>query len=146
MKRKPKKQVNKQLNLSKILSTDLKWLSPYLEHVQDLVPFEKIKKIDYYQTRSHQKNKHHLAITHMLANNKTYLIYIRTTRVKEDRIPVDIDTQEDILMLLAHELAHVCPNGWEHGPKHIKIMADIFQRFGEVILRIDSEEIRNKKS
>lgn len=139
------KSLKDSLNLSKIVSHDLKWLLPYLEHVKDIVPLEKVKKIDYYKTRSHHKKQHHLAITHKLANNKTFLIYIRTDLEKKDRIPLNIDTQEDLLILLAHELAHVCPKGWEHGSIHIKTMSDIFQRFGEIILKIDSEENRNKR-
>lgn len=132
-------------SLGKLLARDLKWFAPYLESVQDLVDFSRVKKISYYMHRSHHKKTHHYAITHKLNNNRTHLIYIRTKLAKNKRIPVDIDMQEDLLLLLAHELAHVCPEGWEHGPKHIKIMSNIFQRFGEVIERIDSEQNRNKK-
>lgn len=132
-------------NLSNLLSKDLKWLASYLECVKDLVPFERIKKIDYYKNRSHQKNKHHLAITHRLANNKTHAIYIRTDISKEKRIPVDYDTQEDILWFTAHELAHCHSKGWEHGKSHFYLMSQIFARFGEHLYNIGFELDRNKK-
>lgn len=127
-----------------MLSKDLKWLDPYLENVQDLVPFDRIKKIAYYQTRSHQKNVNHVAITHKLGNNKTHNIYIRTNLPKEKRIPLSYDNQEDILIFLAHELAHCCYGGWEHGPRHVLIMSQIFSKFGETLYQIGFEKDRNK--
>jgi len=134
-------------DLSPILSNDLKWLIPYLEVIRDLVPFRNIKKIQYYKHRTCWEfiyKKHHLAITHQLANNKTYLIYIRTMLPKEKRIPLDKDEQEDVLWFLAHELAHCVPGGWEHTKEHFRIMSEIFYRFGKILHLIDFENERNR--
>lgn len=95
--------------------------------------------------RGHQKAMHHYAITHLLGNNKTHVIYIRTKLPKEKRIPLDYDQQEDCLWYLAHELAHCCKGGWEHGPAHFKLMTQIFARFGDVLFNIGFELDRNKK-
>lgn len=129
---------------SKILSKDLKWLAPYLEAVADIVPLNQIKKIGYYKNRTHQKNANHLAITHRLLNNKTFYIYIRTDLPKENRIPLNYDDQEDVLWYLSHELAHVCPGGWEHSKHHFKTMSVIFSRFGKVLFKLGFEKDRNK--
>lgn len=141
-----KKKVAKpqQLNFNSILHPDLYWLGPYLEAVVDLVSFDRVKMITYYKNRCHHKNKHHLAITHKLGNNKTHKIFIRTDLPKEKRIPLDMDFQEDVLWYVAHELAHVHPEGWEHGNSHFHIMSQMFARFGEVLKKIGFEKDRNK--
>lgn len=143
--RKPKlKNKQQTVNFNKILTKDLYWLAPYLEAVQDDIPFKNIKLIDYYKTRAHQQKQNHLAITHLLGNNKTYKIYIRTSLPKEKRIPLDYDTQEDVLWFVAHELAHVVH--WEHGPEHFHCMTKLFSKFGDVLINIGFEKDRNKRT
>lgn len=127
------------------LSQDLKWLAPYLEAVNHLVLLDRVKSIKYYTSRKHHKREHHYAITHRLGDNKTYYILIRTNIEKSKRIPLDYNTQEDVLIYVAHELAHCVPGGWEHGPEHFKIMSEIFAEFGKVLHKIGFEKDRNKR-
>lgn len=139
-KKLPKKQ--QAANLSGILSKELRWLMPYLEDIQDIVPFDRIKKISYYTKRKHHKKEHHKAITYRLGNNKNFNIVIRTKLPKAEQIPLRYWDQEDVLFYLAHEIAHVLV--WEHTTNHFVLMSEIFNRFAQTLHRIGFEEERNK--
>lgn len=123
------------------LSKDIKWLWPYLDSISDLIDLKKIGKIHYYKNREGKK-VHHQAICHRLGNNKIYNIFIRTNLAKENRIPLDINSQEDVLFFLAHELSHLVH--WSHTKDHFKLTAKLYKRFAEKLHQIDFEIERNQ--
>lgn len=128
----------------KQLSKDLKWITPYLEAVGHIVPLDKITEIRYYTSRKHHKKEHHKAITHRLANNKSFAIFLRTKLPIDERVPLRYYDQEDIMYYLAHELAHV--RFWEHTTKHLKLTSKIFKIFTDTTHKLGWEEERHVKS
>lgn len=97
-------------------SKNMEWARPYVECAQSLFPYERITAIKGYTARLGQVAHQDAGITR--AGNGRFTINIRLTNPDGQA-----ERLEDLLVALAHELAHTAV--WPHTPRHLIITADI---------------------
>lgn len=112
------------------------WLRPYIKTIKSLIPLEKIHSVKGYKIRKdHQPSCH--GLTHKWKGK--YLIRIRLWDLNFEKTHHVRERYEDILITLAHELAHVIhfPNqpSKQHPPEHFKLASKLMIKFTKVLER-----------
>lgn len=127
------------------LKLELKWLTPYLESVQDMVRMDKVNEIRLIKYTNALPSYH--GLIEKVSANRKYRITLRAYSLAENRFPISPLDQEVILNTLAHELAHVGPNNdWldDYTVERFVLETEIYKKFGLILQQIGYERERNR--
>lgn len=106
------------------------WLKPYVDSAKNLVDLDKVRSVKGYRVAINKKPQ---------CDGRTTQWYMKRRRIITIRIweaPADIHLRsryEDILVTLAHELAHI--PYWDHTPDHFKLVGKLMVKFAKILER-----------
>lgn len=122
------------------LDSEIKWISPYLESVEDLVPLSKVKMIKVSPYRKGFPSYHGLIET---KNFRHFTITVRVYSPFYKNKTISKLNQECLLSHLAHELSHLVH--WnDYVVERFELETSIYRRFGKKLLELGYELDRNK--
>jgi hypothetical protein len=118
-------------------SKDLKWLEPFVNHVNMYIPLEKIKTIKSYKVKEGLEEQAYGSTVKRGNKYSINILNYRWSRVDNQYHP---ETIAVLLDVLAHELAHVQQDKKDFGKhdyKHFKIQAWILASFADILKQLD---------
>jgi hypothetical protein len=107
------------------IQNNIKWVSPFIDSVKDIIPLHKVKRITGYKVPMYKEEIAYASITRV--STRTYNINLRLT---------NNDTQKSVFLAsfldsLAHELAHLVY--WKHDHRHFALQVKVLSRFSKVL-------------
>jgi hypothetical protein len=116
-------------------SRDLIWLKPFVEalNISDILPLEKLKSIKGYRVTKGLDSQSYGSI--ITSNKRKYSINLETQIYSKKSQEYKDKSCEEILLTLAHELAHLVH--WEHTPGHFRLEASILYYFSYTLQDLD---------
>jgi hypothetical protein len=114
------------------LTKNLNFLKPFLVGLR-LVQVSKVSVIRGYRVTTGLNEQQRASI--IKYNNNKYCINLKIQNLIDRGTDYKYPTIEQILIDLAHELAHL--KEWEHTPKHFKLQAKIMLHFSKVLKELN---------
>lgn len=121
------------------LHKQLKWLHPYLEAINHLVPMDRLFRINLTFYKGARPSFIGLCTTY---KDESFSILIKMPTMVKNKIPLEAWAQEEVLCHLSHELSHMVH--WEHTSERFLLETFIYHQFAVVLHRLGYEEERNK--
>jgi len=118
------------------ISNELQWMLPFVEATEGLIDLSKITKIKGYK-QIPSKEVQTEGCTHY--KNGKFLITIKTHNYSKEKEKYKEEYKGLLLDTLAHELAHIHPNCFDHGYEHFAMQVKILQRFVKVLKKTQIE-------
>ena len=116
-------------------SKNTEWLRPFIVASGKYVPIEKLRKVHGFRVA---KGLEEQVDGSILKWNGKFSINLRMQNLKEDKKKYQNVRYEALLVVLAHELAHMLE--WEHTPEHFRLMTQIMRRFVRVLRNLPVED------
>lgn len=114
------------------LTKNVEFLKPFLKGLR-LIQLSKVSTIRGYRVGTGLNEQQRASIIRY--SNKKYCINLKVRNLTDHNNSYKHPTIEQILIDLAHELAHL--KEWEHTPKHFKLQAKIMLHFSNVLKELD---------
>jgi hypothetical protein len=107
------------------IQRNIQFLEPFIQSASKLVNLNKINKVNGYVVAANKFSHQKASITRH-GNKFNINLNLSDDSGQNEYLAVFLDS-------LAHEMAHMMPKTWEHGPDHLELQAAILGRFAKVL-------------
>lgn len=111
------------------LTKSVTFLEPFLKGLQPIIPMHKVSHIRGYRVAKGLNERGQASI--IRHSTKRYTINLKVEALVDGNKQHEYQTIEQILLDLAHELAHL--KEWQHTPEHFKLQAKVMLHFAKLL-------------